>query len=156
MNDPVAAASLGHRATAAVVRQAMFRVTSIAEDRPVRWGSVQTIRRGLLLTVATVCLFGAVITVASPVQSLHVVAQNSGAASIAPAHPAPHLCLDSEHCAPVTPLNGAVTVPPIVSIGFIAAVVGVLIGLRRRRIGQDEGHLAIAVRSPIFRPPIAT
>ena len=105
--------------------------------------------------MTTICLFGAVVTLASPVQSLHAVTEIPGAALIAPTHPAPHLCLDSEHCAPAMPLNGAVTVPPIVSIGFIAAVLGVLIGLRRRRMGQDEGHLALAVRSPIFRPPIA-
>jgi hypothetical protein len=120
---------------------------------PIGWSLVHTIRRGLLLFAATIFLFGAVITLTSGLQPGPSASGRSAAAASAP--PARDLCFSTEKCVPVTPFNGPVTAPPIVSVGFMAVGLTVLVGLRWRRVGPAGNRLALAVQSAVYRPPIA-
>ena len=129
--------------------------TGTAQQPPVGCGLVRTIGRGLLLFAATVCIFGAVITLTSGLQPGASGSGGAGVEMAATPQPTLRVCLSTERCVPVAPFNSSVTVPPIVSIGFVAAALAVLIDLRRRRAGLGDGRLALAVRSAIFRPPIA-
>jgi len=118
---------------------------------------VRTIRRSFLLLAVITFVLGAVLTVADATGPVGSPASGHGAlAQAAPSRPPVQSCSSREQCTPEAPLNSPAPAPQMLSLGFIAAGVAILVDHHRRRRSPWDTLAPFGALSEVFRPPIAS
>src|ERR1700677_2658994 len=100
---------------------------------------VHTIRRSLLRLATMTFLLGAMLTMAVALGTSGLSMSGQGhLAQAAPTKPTVQICTSREQCTPEAPLNSPAPVPQILSFGFIAASVAILVDRHRRTKSPKE------------------
>ena len=117
---------------------------------------VDTLRRGLLVLVASACVVSCALAVASsgaatgPTGSPPALVQQ-----VAPSGGSVQVCSPTEKCVPTSPTNRLVPAAPVLTVGFLALGVVVLVDRRRRQPGPRITSAPVGIPLAVFRPPIA-